>query len=142
MARKEWADYFDSHGIQYAFFSAINAAALQQARRDALLAPNDEVDKSGAAPGEGIAMEETEDLENTVNKFAESRDEELSPESESSDNETAPSSDDSDDEFPTVEREDEDPRTRVLSVLELEELFTSAAPDLNGMPLRMMRYET
>ena len=36
--RRQWADYFDSQGIQYAFFSAANATALQQARRDALAA--------------------------------------------------------------------------------------------------------
>ncbi|KAN0060323.1 hypothetical protein ACQY0O_007652 [Thecaphora frezii] len=32
--RREWAKYFDAQGIQYAFFSALNAAALQAARAE------------------------------------------------------------------------------------------------------------
>ncbi|KIS72337.1 putative 60S ribosomal biogenesis GTPase subunit [Mycosarcoma maydis] len=32
--RKYWADYFDAQGIQYAFFSAANAAAIQLARAE------------------------------------------------------------------------------------------------------------
>ncbi|PWN87750.1 P-loop containing nucleoside triphosphate hydrolase protein [Acaromyces ingoldii] len=33
--RQEWARYFEEHGIEYAFFSAANAAALQAARAEA-----------------------------------------------------------------------------------------------------------
>jgi large subunit GTPase 1 len=33
--RREWARYFESQGIEYAFFSAANAAALQAARAEA-----------------------------------------------------------------------------------------------------------
>ncbi len=32
--RKYWAEYFDAQGIQYAFFSAANAAAIQLARAE------------------------------------------------------------------------------------------------------------
>lgn len=32
--RRHWADYFDAQGIQYAFFSAANAAAIQLARAE------------------------------------------------------------------------------------------------------------
>ena len=32
--RRYWADYFDAQGIQYAFFSAANAAAIQLARAE------------------------------------------------------------------------------------------------------------
>ena len=38
LCRRQWADYFDSQNIRYAFFSAANATAIQQARRDALAA--------------------------------------------------------------------------------------------------------
>jgi hypothetical protein len=53
---------------------------------------------------------------------------------------TAPSSQDiSDNDLPTFMDEEEsedqvDPRAKVLSVLELEDLFKNAAPDLKGAP--------
>ncbi len=136
--RKLWADYFDAQGVQYAFFSAANAAALQEARKEAEAAAARAVEEAAAAaeaaraPGAGPNSDE------------EDCDDESVDEEDSSDEE----SDESDSRrgtfHPLGERsETEDPRTRVLSVLELEELFASCAPDLSGTYVRrlVLRYE-
>ncbi|KAJ7786125.1 hypothetical protein B0H16DRAFT_1401155 [Mycena metata] len=107
-----WADHFDKQGIQYAFFSAANAAALQQARRDALLEKENDV-------------EHQEDVEE------EDEDEE---EDDSGDEDTEESEYGSEDFYFSAEEESpegQDPRARVLSVLELENLFERMAPDLS-----------
>ncbi|CDO73000.1 hypothetical protein BN946_scf185007.g54 [Trametes cinnabarina] len=132
--RKMWADYFDSQGVQYAFFSAANAAAIQEARREAeaaaARAEEAAAAAASAASGDGDAADGAED--------GGASDEESSDDSvatpESADEES--SDDDSDSgvgTFHPVEDalESHDPRTRVLSVLELEELFIRSAPDLS-----------
>ncbi|KAI6136487.1 P-loop containing nucleoside triphosphate hydrolase protein [Pisolithus sp. B1] len=118
--RRIWADYFDSEGIQYAFFSATNAVVLQKLRHDLQLkqasdedtdsssedrhTPRDEGSANGSDSGvDRLGLEEREA---------------------------------SDDEYGYVHTEEDspdgrDPRTKVLSVLELEELFLSSAPDLS-----------
>jgi len=35
-SRRLWADYFDTQGVCYAFYSAANAVALQEAKREAV----------------------------------------------------------------------------------------------------------
>ncbi|KAJ7706371.1 P-loop containing nucleoside triphosphate hydrolase protein [Mycena rosella] len=109
-----WADHFDKQGIQYAFFSAANAAALQQARRDALL------EKQAAEQSEDESEEEDED-----------EDEE---EEEDEDDEESDDYEEEEDFYFSAEEdspEGQDPRARVLSVLELENLFERMAPDLS-----------
>ncbi|KAJ6519644.1 hypothetical protein C8R45DRAFT_952209 [Mycena sanguinolenta] len=109
-----WADHFDKQGIQYAFFSAANAAALQQARRDALERANNQ--------------EQRHDDEDE-----ESDDEADEAEEESSDDDE--SSDEFEEFYFSAEEdspEGQDPRAKVLSVLELESLFEKAAPDLSA----------
>jgi large subunit GTPase 1 len=124
-----WADYFDSRGILYAFFSAANAAALQEARQVAL---------------ETGRRQETE----ARPKVDEPAEADGSPEPDSTDREQIPTSpeseedveDESDEESMTEEdyfsaEEDEfnqDPRAQILSVLELEDLFLKEAPPLSG----------
>lgn len=135
-----WADHFDLQGIQYAFFSAANAAALQQARRDAIVAqhaqahaeqeeshPQDEdaseKETTSTAPPESLDTSDDRD---------EGDDEEFS-----SDLDSDSDSDDAHDRFAFLAEEEsedaKDPRARVLSVLELEDLFIKAAPDLSSM---------
>ncbi|KAG6911573.1 hypothetical protein DXG01_011875 [Tephrocybe rancida] len=119
-----WADYFDSQGIQYAFFSAANATALQEARRDALLsaqnqatASDDDADSQGADSGD----------EQDVPQLGEASDSDSGDESlpESYEDDTYFSAEDDEPEI-------QDPRARVLSVLELEDWLLSMAPDLSG----------
>ncbi|KAJ7107609.1 hypothetical protein C8R43DRAFT_1080267 [Mycena crocata] len=113
-----WADHFDKQGIQYAFFSAANATALQQARREALLeGQNNDHDQ-----GEGDQGEEDEEASGDDEDASSDGDEESDHESE-------------DFYFSAEEEEDspegQDPRAKVLSVLELESLFERMAPDLS-----------
>ncbi|KAF7339797.1 Large subunit GTPase 1 [Mycena venus] len=113
-----WADHFDKQGIQYAFFSAANAAALQQARRDAL-----ERQSSTHNNDENLDDEEEGDEE-----ADEPEEEELSDENDDE------SDSDAEDFYFSAEEdspEGQDPRAKVLSVLELESLFEKAAPDLS-----------
>ncbi|KAJ7042422.1 P-loop containing nucleoside triphosphate hydrolase protein [Mycena alexandri] len=109
-----WADHFDKQGIQYAFFSAANAAALQQARRDALLEKENN----------GEHQEDVEDVD----------EDEEEDEDDSGDEDTEESEYESEDFYFSAEEESpegQDPRARVLSVLELENLFERMAPDLS-----------
>ncbi|KAJ7932579.1 P-loop containing nucleoside triphosphate hydrolase protein [Mycena leptocephala] len=122
-----WADHFDKQGIQYAFFSAANAAALQQARRDALL--------------------ESQDSTNKDDENAESDEEETDEEEDSGDeNEDDDESDSEPEEFYFSAEEDspegQDPRAKVLSVLELESLFERMAPDLSEFSTSMGKSPT
>ena len=132
--RRQWADYFDSQGVQYAFFSAANATALQQARRDALTAEEARVEaEENQMQYEG---KEEEDVENVAVPTPSSA---ASPPPESDDDESEEEDTESEDEsaeFSYAEEEDSedarDPRARVLSVLELEDLFVKMAPDLSS----------
>ncbi|KAI0361378.1 P-loop containing nucleoside triphosphate hydrolase protein [Trametes cingulata] len=133
--RKLWADYFDSQGVRYAFFSAANAAALQEARREAEAAAARAEEEAAAAAeaaskDDGDEPTETdEDAEDESDEESE-QDEEAVPESHDEDS----SDDESEDgTWHPVEEgpEAQDPRTKVLSVLELEELFIKSAPDLS-----------
>ncbi|KAK7064371.1 p-loop containing nucleoside triphosphate hydrolase protein [Favolaschia claudopus] len=112
-----WADHFDKQGIQYAFFSAANAAALQQARRDAL--DKHTYSKDGEPP-----VDDADEEEDTA-----------SDEEEISDDGSEDNSDSDMEEFYFSAEEEspegQDPRAKVLSVLELENLFERAAPELS-----------
>jgi len=91
--RRSWSEFFRAHDIQYAFFSAANAAALQAQRALALAgeSPPDDSDSSDVE----------DDVEDSI--------------------------DDDADEGESAE-EEEDEATRILSVLELEDLFMRTAP--------------
>ncbi|KAH9898170.1 P-loop containing nucleoside triphosphate hydrolase protein [Cubamyces lactineus] len=138
--RKLWADYFDSQGVHYAFFSAANAAAIQEARREAEAAAARAEEAAAAAAASTSSKVSSDGAEPATRNG----DEDVSGESDN-DNDTPPESLDeaSDEESSEDESEDgtflpvedgpdaQDPRTRVLSVLELEELFIKSAPDLS-----------
>ncbi|KAG5647567.1 hypothetical protein DXG03_008920 [Asterophora parasitica] len=119
-----WADYFDSQNIKYAFYSAANAAAIQQARRDAL----------AAAQAEAAALA---DAEEQHQQALDAGIEEEGPDDsdDDSDYETTDDSSDSQDEAYFSAEEDspegQDPRAKVMSPVDLEEWFASMAPDLS-----------
>jgi large subunit GTPase 1 len=115
----QWADYFDQQQIEYAFFSAANATAIQLARREAAEAQSQRP--------ESDAQETEEDLAPGDAKHVE----------ESDDEEAWSSEDNTESEggYYSVEEEDpseQDPRAKVLSVVELEDLFQRVAPPLAG----------
>lgn len=114
--RSHWADFFDERGIQYAFYSAANAVAIQQARRDFEERHNDKQSRS---------MQEHEDAIDTNNEM-----------DEADADGTEDSSDQSSDEGGYFSAEEaptnsQDSRVKILSVVELEDLFVKLAPDLS-----------
>ena len=112
-SRCQWASYFDQQHVQYAFYSAANATALQQARRE--------------AEGDSETLSSSVESESEVNDS----DHELSTEHSTS-------SISHDDLYFSAEedREDRDPRAKILSVVELEEMFLKMAPDLSSKYIR------
>ncbi|KAF4623268.1 hypothetical protein D9613_002142 [Agrocybe pediades] len=102
--RRQWADYFDQQGIVYAFYSAANAAAIQKARKE-------------AAEALERANQETGDEESS---------------NEDSDQPSDGDSDDDDVYFSAEEdtEDGQDPRAKVLTVQELEDMFMKMAPPL------------
>ncbi|KAL0580818.1 hypothetical protein V5O48_001194 [Marasmius crinis-equi] len=130
--RLQWADYFDSQSVQYAFFSAANASALQQARRDAFAAEAlTEGIEATAADGDSDDDEDdaVPSADDDREEDGEIPDSELESDEETDDSDAFYSADeDEEDEGEEIQ----DPRIRVLSVLELEELFNKSAPDLSA----------
>ncbi|GAA5977732.1 hypothetical protein JCM11641_001392 [Rhodosporidiobolus odoratus] len=147
--REGWADYFDKHGIQYAFFSAANGIALQEerARQEELaaleeLSSEDDSDEGDLVPG--MKVPKSGNQLKGLNKSTKAstaatparprvvgRDEDSDEDDED---------EDSDDELArkmrrgagiSVPGSDESERTRILSVLELEDLFLSHAPKVS-----------
>ena len=116
-SRSQWANYFDQQHVQYAFYSAANATALQQARRE-----REEILETlfSSDASENDANDSDHDLSGEHSTFSISHDDlYLSAEED---------------------REDRDPRAKILSVVELEELFLKMAPDLSSKYIR--RYGT
>ncbi|GAA5994579.1 ribosome biogenesis GTPase LSG1 [Rhodotorula paludigena] len=152
--RAGWADYFESNNIQYAFFSAANGIALQEERArleelEALRLADEEDEDSeedsddGLVPGMKIPKSGNK-LRGLEKKGASTatpaaaaaarprvvgRDEESDEESDEEESGGAGK----------IRRgagislpgSNEDPRTRILSVLELEDLFLSHAPEVS-----------
>ena len=127
--------------MKYAFFSAANATALQEARREAAAAVDEERQRlQEHAETSATAGYDTAEVVATPAADAEGGEHEVDGSDEDSSAELSGeeySSDESEDGgafLPIEEGPDaQDPRTRVLSVLELEDLFVNSAPDLSSM---------
>ncbi|GAA5986297.1 hypothetical protein JCM10908_003693 [Rhodotorula pacifica] len=144
--REGWADYFEANGIQYAFFSAANGIALQEerARQEQLAAleegSDEENDSEEEIPGmkipkSGNKLKGLREEQKASQALPPPRVKRLDEDSDDEDEE-----EDSDDELAKRMRRgmgislpgsDESPRTRILSVLELEELFLKHAPQVS-----------
>lgn len=113
-SRSQWAEYFDQHHVPYAFYSAVNATALQQAQRE--------------------REENSETLFSSDGSENESNDSDHNLSGEHS-----TSSISHDDLYFSAEedQEDQDPRSKILSVVELEEMFLTMAPDLSSKYVRL-----
>ncbi|KAF8329131.1 uncharacterized protein EI90DRAFT_3017371 [Cantharellus anzutake] len=151
--RLKWAEYFEENKIRYAFFSAANANASQEARRAAQLqsatipSRNDNTrtegyeHKGNSKQGNGNMIFQ-EKSDNGEAKSQPTVDDVDSDASHTSDVVGAASDDESEGYLGDIpawarakaesELENQDPRARVLSVLELEELFITSAPDLRS----------
>ncbi|KAF8633007.1 hypothetical protein AX15_001604 [Amanita polypyramis BW_CC] len=117
--RCQWADYFERQGIDYAFYSAASVVALQQAREEssALLATQRGSNSDAShLPTEGNVSSSKNSSSDSDNRGQAS---ESGTESE-------------DTYIPFKEAtESRDPRAKILSVVELEDLFLQKAPDLS-----------
>lgn len=121
--REAWADYFENSGINYKFFSASLAKAMNEAvdsndlNEGASQAETEEViDEAGAGGGKDVPDDEghklAEDVENIGLQKKEEGGEELDSEGSLED--------------------DSDQRTRILTVNELEALFLKNAPTIEN----------
>ena len=127
----QWADYFDRQGVRYAFFSAANATALQEARRAALARAESEAGTEGGGAEDSSSdsgSESKDSISESETRTQTPPDGQLSDEDSDADPTYLPL--DVDEDTP----EAQDPRTKVLSVLELENLFLTAAPELSSKP--------
>jgi hypothetical protein len=138
--RRLWADYFDSQGIKYAFFSALGAAVLQEARRQAL-----EEQQRLAEEKAAREQHDSDDEDGSEDEGESDGDETASEQGGARGSSSPPSSSDEMDDEPFFSFDDDpdsadakDPRTKVLSVLELEDLFKKAAPDLKCSSVHQM----
>ena len=145
--RRLWAAYFETEGIDFAFYSAATATAIQQ--REAEVLPvaepdGEELDGEELKGPKGRHQaenppERTEGTTSTVSDPFDNHDD-----SDASDDDQDDDQDDVQDrsyseegshdvllEDPEI-HEDQDPSTRVLTVGELEELFMKSAPNLDG----------
>ena len=136
--RRQWADFFEEINVKYAFFSARDAQELQEARQ-ALEGASLNSKSTPPPPSTEDEEEETAKEEGPHSKLE--SDEEDDEEEEEEDDEEGSSEEEidtnSEADLPAIARKkadkivvDQDPRTRVLSVLELESLFINSAPDL------------
>ncbi|KAI9805209.1 MAG: hypothetical protein M1825_001045 [Sarcosagium campestre] len=107
--RKAWADYFEKRGISYKFFSAALAKALNDVQ--------DLDDASGSSSG---SAEDADELAAAASNTGE--------QDADGDSEQSASEEDVDLGVPSNHDTMEDPRTRILTVDELEELFLDHTP--------------
>lgn len=144
--RQGWADYFEANGIQYAFFSAANGIALQEERARQEELARWEAENRVGGQGEGSESEEESEFEDELarmkvpksgNKLRTGPSRYQAPPGQ---DDSSEEEEDSDDELAQkMERgmgismpgSDEHPRTRILSVLELEDLFLKHAPEIS-----------
>jgi len=140
--RRAWADYFDTQNIQYAFFSAARAAEVlerEQLAEQEKLAAEEEAAALAEEEGEDEDEDDEEDPDQehpaTTGSAADGAAEDGSGIAQQLDD--AHLRDDGDldeDEDGITENATLDPRTRILTVTELEELFLSSAPPLENFP--------
>lgn len=142
--REGWADYFEAHKIQYAFFSAANATAIQEERARLLAIPDEE--EGGSSEEESTESESESEIEEegstmkipkSGNKLAMAGPSQ-GPGKDEVEEDEYDDGDDTDEELAnkmhrgaaiSTPGSDEADRTRILSVLELEDLFLKQAPE-------------
>lgn len=149
--RKQWADYFDSQGVKYAFYSALNAAALQEQQRaqedilEHVQEENEAVENADKAVdgSQGEVSEDVSKLSLGDDGIAHEENDNEAEDTSETDHDEDSDDDSWNAEIPAVAGDDpeldQDPRTKVLTVQELEELFIRSAPDLSGESLHSLK---
>ena len=117
--RQRWADWFDQQGIRFAFYSArLAKEAMENQNAEEQLKEDETVEDSSDEGGEGFA-EETDEL-----SIDDRSDEESSSNVHSTLEEDADKQNQLD--------QDENSRTRILTVHELQSLFLRESPPAKG----------
>ena len=137
--RRLWAAYFEKEGIDFAFYSAATATAIQQMEAETLPVAEIEAEElnvrneqhraekpSDPSEGQGMTASNNSDDNDNSAKSDEGQDD-VQDESYSEEEEPHDVLLDN-----TDIHQDQDPSTRVLTVGELEELFVRSAPNLDG----------
>jgi large subunit GTPase 1 len=136
--RRQWAVYFEKEGIDFAFYSAATATAIQQ--KEAETPPVAELEAEEIEEAKGRYQVEqppdrSEDQRATASDLDDNHDSsDASGEDQDDVQDGSYSEEGSRDLFldDTELHQDQDPSTRVLTVRELEELFVKSAPNLDG----------
>lgn len=115
--RQIWADYFKANGIAFAFFSALDATVLQE-----------QMAKSDAASAGPLPQAVWHPDSESEEEDSDEDEEEAEAESSSSDEVAEELAD----RLRVIDNAEEKDSTRVLTCEELEELFMTEAPDLQG----------
>ncbi|KAF8641100.1 hypothetical protein AX17_000743 [Amanita inopinata Kibby_2008] len=120
--RRHWADYFEREKIEYAFYSAANAVAQQHVREEltgsAIFTP-------GATKQTSVAGLASSDISTSLKTGdVEQEGQSISETDTDTDVEDAYFSADEQTEY-------QDPRLKILTVVELEDLFLKKAPNLS-----------
>ena len=115
--RTAWADYFEKVGINYKFFSAALAKEINEAR--------DLEDGSMREDGDLLAEED-------IGEVVEDHEDRLVDDTKKIDIQDHKAEEDEWASEEEVDTDDEDQRTRILTVDELEELFLENAPEVEN----------
>jgi large subunit GTPase 1 len=134
--RRQWGGYFEKEGIDFAFYSAATATAIQQ--REAEILPIGELEgeelkgpkerhrtDTRLDPNEAQRTTTSTNRDDHDNSSESGEDQGFVQDGSYSEGEESR-------EVLLDDAEDQGPRTRVLTVGELEELFMKSAPNLNG----------
>ena len=134
--RRLWAVYFEKEGIDFAFYSAATATAIQQKEAETLPVAELEAEELKERKGRYRVEEPPDRSEDQRAPASDSYDNHDSSSDVSGDDQNGVqdgsySEEESHDDFTEI-HQDQDPSTRVLTVRELEDLFEKSAPNLDG----------
>jgi large subunit GTPase 1 len=125
--REVWAGYFEQAGINYKFFSAVLAKELKEARD---LENSDEDGRfGGQESADDEDEEEIEESDSDLDSLSHAQDGRLAKAARMV-NLHSQDRDGHEDHMGMEEEEKEDPRTKILTVDELEALFLKSAPEI------------
>jgi len=136
--RRLWAVYFEEEGIDFAFYSAASATAIQQKEAETLPVAELEAEEIKESKGRYQVEQPPDRRENQRAIASDPHDDHDSSGVSGEDQDDAQDGSYSEEESHDISlddtelHQDQDPYTRVLTVGELEELFAKSAPNLDG----------
>jgi large subunit GTPase 1 len=129
--RRLWADYLDGRGVRYAFFSAANAIAVQSKRQDT----TDVQQRETPSQSKQTPVDKQAGASTSPTHAAVASRNTLSPTLSSGSESSGTESESDLREYPASEEDVadcRDPRSKILTVPEVEDFFEKSAPELSG----------